>query len=282
MRPWLYGGPLSPSLHCPNESPPPQLWTLRVCHCVFPSARPRHTAGILHLPTAAQQLPSFPHAGLQAAQLLIGLVEGFQLMAAPAPPDTQAPLHVFLAKAAYNCVLCQQCCLLQDPERKERDEWGARRWRLIWRGGEGEWWSGRGAYVRGTSLCAVISSSSKRARSSEKRRRRKQLRILHVVWAKKLCLSKKWWRRKPLCSKTFPLNPLLCKNGSKNKWRPALIYEGRDVKHLERKTSFWWPCTLSTATHASRRAAPNYPLPLLFHLCEPCHYSPQVFVRVLW
>lgn len=220
-RPRLYGGPLSPSPRCPDESPPPQLWTLRVCRCVFPSARPRHTNGILHLPTAAQQLPSFPHAGLQAAQLLIGLVEGFQLMAAPAPPDTQAPLHVFLAKAAYNCVLCQQCCLLQDPERKERDEWGekkkkkewgARRWRSIWRGGERGWRSGRGAYVRGTSLCAVISSSSKLVRSSEKRRLRKQLRILHVVLAKKLCLSKKWRGRKPLCSKTFPLSPLLCKN----------------------------------------------------------------------
>lgn len=71
-----------------------------------PLARLPYRAVILHLADAAQRLPSFPQAGLQTAELLVRLVEDFELSAAPAPPDTQAPLHVFLMKATYNCVLC--------------------------------------------------------------------------------------------------------------------------------------------------------------------------------
>lgn len=76
-----------------------------------------HTTVILHIASSAQQLPSSPHAGLHAAQLLVGLVEDFQLAAAPAPPDTQAPLRVFLLEAAHNRVLRHQRRLLQSPER---------------------------------------------------------------------------------------------------------------------------------------------------------------------
>lgn len=54
------------------------------------------------------QLPSFPHAGLQTAKLFIGLVEKLELVASPAPPDSQAPGHVFVSKAAHNSVLCNQ------------------------------------------------------------------------------------------------------------------------------------------------------------------------------
>lgn len=105
VRPQPYGGPPPPP-YVALMWASPLLWTVAVCRCVFPSARPPYRAVILHFSTVTQQLPSFPHAGLRAAQLLIGLVEDFQLVAAPAPPDTQAPLHVFLTKATYNCVFC--------------------------------------------------------------------------------------------------------------------------------------------------------------------------------
>lgn len=101
--------------------PPPTSNTGRLWLSVS-LARPPYRAVILQPAAAAQQLPSFPHAGLQAAQLFVGLEEDFQLVVAPAPPDTQAPLHVFLMKATHNCVLCHQCCLLQDPGRKKEGE----------------------------------------------------------------------------------------------------------------------------------------------------------------
>lgn len=105
LRPQPYGRPPPPP-YVALMWAFPLLWTVAVCRYVFPSARPLYRAVILHFSTVTQQLPSFPHAGLRAAQLLIGLVEDFQLVAAPAPPDTQAPLHVFLTKATYNCVFC--------------------------------------------------------------------------------------------------------------------------------------------------------------------------------
>lgn len=38
---------------------------------------PLYRAVILHIAYIAQQLPSFPHAGLHVAQLFVGLVEDF-------------------------------------------------------------------------------------------------------------------------------------------------------------------------------------------------------------
>lgn len=93
-----------PTLPWCERSPRSEQW--RSVAMYSPTARPLYRAVILHFSTVTQQLPSFPHAGLRAAQLLIGLVEDFQFVAAPAPPDTQAPLHVFLTKATYNCVFC--------------------------------------------------------------------------------------------------------------------------------------------------------------------------------
>lgn len=129
---------------------PLPLTSVNTGRCVLPLARLLHRALILHLAVAAQQLPSFPHVGLEAAQLLVGLVEDFQLGAAPGPPDAQAPLHVFPLKAAHNRVLCHQRCFLQGPERK-----GEKRERLkneirLERKRVGCSWTG--AKVDGTSL----------------------------------------------------------------------------------------------------------------------------------
>lgn len=66
------------------------------------------------------------------------------------------------------------------------------------------------------------------------------------------------------------------------KRQPTLIYEGCDKKQFAWKGGLWWPCTLSSATHASRKTAPNYLLPLLFHLSEVCHYPPLVLIHVLF
>lgn len=79
--------------------------------CVFPKVTFNHT--VLRFCSAVHthahtQLPSFPHVGLQTAKLLIGLVEELELAASPAPPDSQAPGHVFITKATYNSVLCNQ------------------------------------------------------------------------------------------------------------------------------------------------------------------------------
>lgn len=60
--------------------------------------------------------PLLPHAGLQVAQLLVGLVEQFQLGIAPASPHTQAPLARFPLETTNHRVLGHQCCLLQDSE----------------------------------------------------------------------------------------------------------------------------------------------------------------------
>lgn len=78
------------------------------------SVRGAHT----HTPHTHTQLPSFPHAGLQVAQLLVALVEQLQLAASPAPPDSQAPGHVFVTKAAHNSVLCNQCSFHQRAEKQ--------------------------------------------------------------------------------------------------------------------------------------------------------------------
>lgn len=75
----------------------------------------------MHLAVATKRLLSFPHVGLQVAQLLIALVEDFQLRA-PGPPDTQAPLHVFLLKTTHDRVLCHERCFPQDSERKREEE----------------------------------------------------------------------------------------------------------------------------------------------------------------
>lgn len=52
-------------------------------------------------------------------------MEDLQLVAAPASPDAQAPLHVWLLKATYDRVVRHQSRLLQDPDgsrRKERED----------------------------------------------------------------------------------------------------------------------------------------------------------------
>lgn len=67
----------------------------------------------------SQELPSLPHAILQPAQLLIGLVENVKLPGAPAPPDSQAPLQLFVLKAAHNCVLCHYGSIHKHPAERE-------------------------------------------------------------------------------------------------------------------------------------------------------------------
>lgn len=66
-------------------------------------------------------LPSLAHAGLQPSQLLVGLVENVKVSGTPAPPDSQAPFHVFILKAAHNCVLCYQSCIHQRPGEGRRE-----------------------------------------------------------------------------------------------------------------------------------------------------------------
>lgn len=99
--------PYDPLLHCPDVSIHHPALNTGILWLFIPLLLdPLYRAVILHLAFTAQQLPSFPHAGLHVAQLFVGLVEDFQLVATPAPPDTQAPLHIFLMKATYNCVFC--------------------------------------------------------------------------------------------------------------------------------------------------------------------------------
>lgn len=82
---------------------------------------PVTSCSALH-PHWTPQLPSFPHVSLESTQFLVGLVEDLELMAAPASPDTQAPLHVWLQEATYDRVTRHQSCLLQGPSRKRRTE----------------------------------------------------------------------------------------------------------------------------------------------------------------
>lgn len=64
------------------------------------------------------QLPPFPQTALQAAELLVSLVEELQFAGSPAPPDSQAPVHVFFTEAAHNGVLCDERRLRESPERQ--------------------------------------------------------------------------------------------------------------------------------------------------------------------
>lgn len=69
-------------------------------------------------------LPSLAHAGLQPAQLFVGLVENVKVSGTPAPPDSQAPLRVFVLKAAHNRVLCYESCVHQRPGEGRREQGG--------------------------------------------------------------------------------------------------------------------------------------------------------------
>lgn len=80
--------------------------------------RPLARLGQLRATVIPQELPSLPHASLQSAQLLVGLVENIKLPGAPAPPDSQAPLHVFILKAAHNCVLCYHGRIHEHPAER--------------------------------------------------------------------------------------------------------------------------------------------------------------------
>ncbi len=97
-----------------------------VCVCVFPPVGPVTTLNtcicvLRHTHTHTfTQLPPFPQTALQAAELLVSLVEELELTASPAPPDSQAPGHVFFTEAAHNGVLCDERRLRQSPERRTR------------------------------------------------------------------------------------------------------------------------------------------------------------------
>lgn len=69
-----------------------------------------------------QALPPFSHAGFKPSQLFVGLVENVKVSGAPAPPDSQAPLHVFVLKAAHNCVLCYESSIHQRPGKGRTEQ----------------------------------------------------------------------------------------------------------------------------------------------------------------
>lgn len=71
---------------------------------------------------APQALPSFSHAGFKPSQLFVGLVENVKVSGTPAPPDSQAPLHVFILKAAHNCVLCYESSIHQRPGKRRTEQ----------------------------------------------------------------------------------------------------------------------------------------------------------------
>lgn len=60
-------------------------------------------------------LPPLPHASFKPSQLFVGLVENVKVSGTPAPPDSQAPLGVFILKAAHNRILCYQSSIHQRP-----------------------------------------------------------------------------------------------------------------------------------------------------------------------
>lgn len=62
-----------------------------------------------------QALPPLPHASFKPSQLFVGLVENVKVSGTPAPPDSQAPLSVFILKAAHNHVLCYESSIHQRP-----------------------------------------------------------------------------------------------------------------------------------------------------------------------
>lgn len=91
-----------------------------VCVCI-PSSWSRNHAQHLYLCSPSHtQLPPLPQTALQAAELLVPLVEELELTASPALPDSQAPGHVFFTEAAHNGVLCDERRLRQSPERQTR------------------------------------------------------------------------------------------------------------------------------------------------------------------
>lgn len=88
-----------------------------------------HSMSILHHTHACTftQLPPFPQTAFQASELLVSLVEELQFAASPAPPDSQAPVHVFFTEAAHNGVLCDERRLHESPKRQTDREWDQRR-----------------------------------------------------------------------------------------------------------------------------------------------------------
>lgn len=95
----------------------------RVCVCFVMSGTVRrfsvwHTNGFT-------QLPPFPQTALQAAEVLVAAVEELQFSASPAPPDSQAPGHVFITKATHNSVFSNQRCLGESPAHTGREKWAA-------------------------------------------------------------------------------------------------------------------------------------------------------------
>ena len=51
-------------------------------------------------------------------RIYFSVVENVKLLHAPAPPDSQAPLQIFILKAAHNCVLCHHGSLRENPAER--------------------------------------------------------------------------------------------------------------------------------------------------------------------
>ncbi len=98
---------------------PAGLYFLKSIYSVCVYSR-NHTQHLSLCSPSHTQLPPLPQTALQAAELLVPLVEELELTASPAPPDSQAPGHVFFTEAAHNGVLCDERRLRQSPERRTR------------------------------------------------------------------------------------------------------------------------------------------------------------------
>ena len=96
----------------------PARRVLRGLRATGRGVRLRAHAGCGQGTLALQESPPLPHARLQPAQLLVGLVENVKLLRAPAPPDSQAPLQIFILKAAHNCVLCHHGSIRENPAER--------------------------------------------------------------------------------------------------------------------------------------------------------------------